>query len=318
MEKEGYIERRRKKLDEIRGKYNPAPELCDTEPYRYHGMDFAEKLISMEDDGIASIIEFTDLMQGTDTVIDFSDGVYEINSSVYQNTATPADEDLRRLIADAIGLEKLATIDDSDVLPELKECTFRIACDVSNPLCGPEGCSAVFAPQKGAAPDMIPVMDSWLERYAKLAKAKYPNATPNAPGAGAAGGLGFAFLTFTNATLESGISIVMTETKLEEHITTADLVITGEGCLDGQTIMGKAPIGVAQLAKRHAKPVIAFSGCVTPDARLCNEHGIDAFFPILRQVTTMSQAMEPANARQNMIDTVEQVFRLLKASSNFG
>jgi glycerate kinase len=79
--------------------------------------------------------------------------------------------------------------------------------------------------------------------------------------------------------------------------------------------MGKAPIGVAQLAKRHAKPVIAFSGCVTPDARLCNEHGIDAFFPILRQVTTMSQAMEPANARQNMIDTVEQVFRLLKTSS---
>ena len=215
----------------------------------------------------------------------------------------------------ATGLEKLATIDDSDVLPELKECTFRIACDVSNPLCGPEGCSAVFAPQKGAAPDMIPVMDSWLERYAKLAKAKYPNANPNAPGAGAAGGLGFAFLTFTNATLESGISIVMTETKLEEHITTADLVITGEGRLDGQTIMGKAPIGVAQLAKRHAKPVIAFSGCVTPDARLCNEHGIDAFFPILRQVTTMSQAMEPANARQNMIDTVEQVFRLLKTSS---
>lgn len=106
MEKEGYIERRRKKLDEIRGKYNPAPELCDTEPYRYHGLDFAEKLINMEDDGIASIIEFTDLMQGTDTVIDFSDGVYEINSSVYQNAASPADEDLRRLIADAIGLEK--------------------------------------------------------------------------------------------------------------------------------------------------------------------------------------------------------------------
>ena len=215
----------------------------------------------------------------------------------------------------AIGLEKLATIDDSDVLPDLKECTFRIACDVSNPLCGPEGCSAVFGPQKGAPPNMIPLMDSWLERYAKLAKAKYPHANPNAPGAGAAGGLGFAFLTFTDAALESGISIVMTETKLEEHITTADLVITGEGRLDGQTIMGKAPIGVAQLAKKHAKPVIAFSGCVTPDARLCNEHGIDAFFPILRQVTTMSQAMEPANARQNMIDTVEQVFRLLKTSS---
>ena len=218
----------------------------------------------------------------------------------------------------ATGLEKLATIDDNDVLPELKECTFRIACDVNNPLCGPEGCSAVFGPQKGAPPHMIPIMDSWLERYAKLAQAKYPHANPNAPGAGAAGGLGFAFLSFTNAALESGINIIMTETKLEEHITTADLVITGEGRLDGQTIMGKAPIGVAQLAKKHAKPVIAFSGCVTPDARLCNEHGIDAFFPILRQAATLSEAMESKTARQNMIDTVEQVFRLLKTSSKFG
>ena len=106
MEKEGYIERRRKRLDEIRGKYNPAPALCDTVPYLYQGMGFAEKLINMEDDGIASIIELEDLMKGTDTVIDFSDGVYEINSSVYQNAGEAADENLRRLIADAIGLDK--------------------------------------------------------------------------------------------------------------------------------------------------------------------------------------------------------------------
>ena len=103
MEREGYIVRRRKKLDKLRGKYNPAPELCDVKPHDYVGMSFAEKLINMEDDGIASIIELEDLKQGTDTVIDFSDGVYEINSSVYQNTNTPADEALRRLIADAIG-----------------------------------------------------------------------------------------------------------------------------------------------------------------------------------------------------------------------
>ena len=216
----------------------------------------------------------------------------------------------------ATGLEKLAVIDDSTVLPELKECTFRIACDVTNPLLGQEGCSAVFSPQKGAPPNMIPIMDEWLQHYAKLAKAKYPQANPQAPGAGAAGGLGFAFLTFTNATLESGINIVMEETKLEEQISAADMVITGEGQLDGQSIMGKAPIGVAQLAKKHAKPVIAFSGCVTPEARLCNEHGIDAYFPILRQVTTLSQALEPQNAQQNMTDTVEQVFRLLKFAPN--
>jgi len=106
MEKEGYIVRRRKKLDELRGQYNPTPVLCDTEPYHYKGMGFAEKLINMEDEGIASIIELEDLVQGTDTVIDFADGVYEINSSVYQNTEIPADENLRRLIADAIGLDK--------------------------------------------------------------------------------------------------------------------------------------------------------------------------------------------------------------------
>ena len=216
----------------------------------------------------------------------------------------------------AIGLEKLAVIDDSIVLPELKKCTFRIACDVTNPLLGQEGCSAVFGPQKGAPPNMIPIMDEWLQHYAELAKAKYPQANPQAPGAGAAGGLGFAFLTFTNAALESGINIVMEETKLEEQISAADMVITGEGQLDGQSIMGKAPIGVAQLAKKHAKPVIAFSGCVTPEARLCNEHGIDAYFPILRQVTTLSQALEPQNAQQNMTDTVEQVFRLLKFAPN--
>ena len=103
MEREGYIARRRKKLDELKGKNNPAPVLCDVKPHDYVGMSFAEKLINMEDDGIASIIELEDLMQGTDTVIDFSDGVYEINSSVYQNATTPADEELRRLIADAIG-----------------------------------------------------------------------------------------------------------------------------------------------------------------------------------------------------------------------
>ena len=216
----------------------------------------------------------------------------------------------------ALGLERLAVIDDSTVLPELKECTFRIACDVTNPLLGQEGCSAVFGPQKGAPPDKISIMDEWLQHYAELAKAKYPQANPQAPGAGAAGGLGFAFLTFTRANLESGINIVMKETRLEEQIAAADLVITGEGRLDGQTVMGKAPIGIARIAKKYEKPVIAFSGCVTPDARLCNTHGIDAYFPILRQVTTLSQALDPKNAQQNMTDTVEQVFQLIKIAPN--
>lgn len=212
----------------------------------------------------------------------------------------------------AAGLKVLCRIDDSRVTPELKECSFRIACDVTNPLCGEKGCSAIYGPQKGASPEDIALMDKWMGDYARISKEKYSHADANAPGAGAAGGMGFAFLTFTNATLESGIEIVLAETKLEDHISKADLVITGEGRLDGQTVMGKAPVGVARIAKKYNKPVIAFAGCVTPEATACNEHGIDAFFPILRGVVSLSEAMELKNARQNMIDTVEQAMRLLK------
>ena len=212
----------------------------------------------------------------------------------------------------AAGLKVLCRIDDSRVTPELKECLFRIACDVTNPLCGEKGCSAIYGPQKGASPEDIALMDKWMGDYARISKKKYSHADANAPGAGAAGGMGFAFLTFTNATLESGIEIVLAETKLEDHISKADLVITGEGRLDGQTVMGKAPVGVARIAKKYNKPVLAFAGCVTPEATACNEHGIDAFFPILRGVVSLSEAMEPKNARQNMIDTVEQAMRLLK------
>ena len=212
----------------------------------------------------------------------------------------------------AAGLKVLCRIDDSRVTPELKDCSFRIACDVTNPLCGEKGCSAIYGPQKGASPEDIALMDKWMGDYARISKEKYSHADANAPGAGAAGGMGFAFLTYTNATLESGIEIVLAETKLEDHIAKADLVITGEGRLDGQTVMGKAPVGVARIAKKYNKPVLAFAGCVTPEATACNEHGIDAFFPILRGVVTLSEAMEPKNARQNMIDTVEQAMRLLK------
>ena len=211
----------------------------------------------------------------------------------------------------AHGLEELCTITVDRVIPELKDCSFRIACDVTNPLCGETGASAVFGPQKGATPAMIRQMDAWLERYAALAREINPQADRTAPGTGAAGGLGFAFLCFTDAVLESGVRIVLEETRLEEAIKDADLVVTGEGRLDGQTVMGKAPIGVARLAKRYGKPVVAFAGSVTADAAACNAHGIDAFFPILRSVVTLPEAMEPANAYRNLADTAEQAFRLL-------
>lgn len=213
----------------------------------------------------------------------------------------------------AKGLEDLAEIRKEHVLPELAQCEFKVACDVTNPLCGPLGASAVYGPQKGATPEMVREMDQWLADYAKLAANCSERADAEHPGTGAAGGLGFAFLTFTNAVLESGIKIVLEETKLEQYIQDADIVITGEGRLDEQTAMGKAPVGVAKLAGKYKIPVLAFAGSVTKDARKCNEEGIHAFFPILRGITTLEDAMDAENARRNLMETVEQVFRLIIA-----
>ncbi|MDD6350024.1 glycerate kinase [Intestinibaculum porci] len=211
----------------------------------------------------------------------------------------------------AQGLKDLEHIETSHVLPALQECSFKIACDVTNPLCGAQGASAIYGPQKGATSAQVLEMDGWLAHYAKCAQALDDTIDATYPGTGAAGGLGFAFKSFLQGELVSGISMVLEETKLEDAIKEADLVITGEGRLDGQTAMGKAPIGVAQLAKKHDKPVIAFAGCVTKDATLCNEHGIDAFFPIMRKATTLDEAMNHDNALNNLADTAEQVMRLI-------
>lgn len=210
----------------------------------------------------------------------------------------------------AIGLRDLSYINKEEVDPRLKECEFFIACDVNNPLCGETGCSAVYGPQKGADEAMVKRMDLWMQHYAKVVKEAFPKAEDEAAGAGAAGGLGFAFLAFTNAVLESGIQIVMKEIRLEEELKDADLVITGEGRLDGQTAMGKAPVGVAKLAKTYHLPVLAFAGSVTKEAKKCNDNGIDAYFPILRTIATLEEAMDSETAGENLADTVEQAMRL--------
>ena len=198
----------------------------------------------------------------------------------------------------ASGVRDIVSIKDENVIKELSECYFRVACDVNNPLCGDLGCSAIYGPQKGATQEMVADMDGWLNAYSKIVKEKYPTADSEYPGTGAAGGLGYAFFNFTNSKLESGIKIVLDETKLEEYVKDADIVV-------------KAPVGVANTAKKYNKKVIAFSGSVTEDAGVCNEHGIDAFFPILRRIVTLEEAMQTDTAKQNLTDTAEQVFRLL-------
>ena len=224
------------------------------------------------------------------------------------------DENGNQVSFGAKGLKDIATIKTENAAKELKECSFLVACDVKNILCGETGCSAVYGPQKGATAEMIKDMDLWLGKYAELTKSVIENSDAEIPGTGAAGGMGFALLAYLNATLKSGIELVMEETGLEDKIKDADLVITGEGRLDGQSYMGKAPVGVAKLAKKYGKPVIAFSGCVTEDAAGCNDHGIDAFFPIVRKPCTLEEAMNIGNAYKNLKDTAFQVFRLIQTN----
>ena len=220
------------------------------------------------------------------------------------------DEKGKRVNLNGEGLKDIKSICTDNVNPILKKCIFRVACDVNNPLCGELGCSKVFAPQKGADAETVEKMDLWLKNYSSVVEKALKNAYSNYPGAGAAGGLGFAFKSFLNAQLDSGVKIILEETKLEEYIKNADVVVTGEGRLDYQTAMGKAPIGVAELSKKHNKKVIAFAGSVTDDATICNEKGIDAYFSIMQGVSTLDEALDKNNAEKNLFNTAYQVFRL--------
>ena len=208
------------------------------------------------------------------------------------------------------GLKDLAGIENASVPEGLLQCSFQIACDVENPLYGENGASLIYGFQKGGNKELLSQMDLWMKHYSELVKEYNPAANPEAPGSGAAGGLGFAFRSFLQGELKSGVSLILEETKLSKKMQGADLVITGEGRLDEQSAMGKAPIGVAKLAKTQGIPVIAFAGTVTEGAKACNQAGIDAYFPILREITTLEDAMNKENTRRNLEDTVEQVIRL--------
>ena len=210
-------------------------------------------------------------------------------------------------------LYKVAKICDDKVMPELKDCHFRIACDVTNPLCGENGYTYIYGPQKGVTVELRDELDHAMGAYAQVVKAYNGTDYAKTPGAGAAGGLGFAFLSFLSGELLPGIELVLNAVEMDKAMEGADLVFTGEGRLDYQTAMGKAPVGIAKMAKKHGAKVIALAGAVIEGAQECNEQGIDAYFPILRQVVTLDEAMDPATARKNMVETTEQVMRLVAA-----
>ena len=213
-------------------------------------------------------------------------------------------------------LNQIKRINTENKLKELDECNFKIACDVNNPLYGENGAAYIYGPQKGATEEIVKELDKGLKNFAEVVKKDLGKDIAHIEGAGAAGGLGFGFLGFLNSKLESGIKIILDEIKLEEVVKDADIVITGEGRLDNQTAMGKAPIGVAKLAKKHGAKVIAIAGCTTPDAVKCNEEGIDAYFSIVNKAMTIDEAMKKENATQNMIETTIQIFNLIKAVKN--
>ncbi|WP_294376218.1 glycerate kinase [uncultured Clostridium sp.] len=207
-------------------------------------------------------------------------------------------------------LNKIEKIDVSHIYEGIKDVSFEVACDVTNPFVGPDGASYIFGPQKGADSEMVEFLDKNLRHFAEKIKETLNVEIADVPGAGAAGGLGGALLAFLNANLKSGIELVIKYTNLEEKIQGADYVFTGEGSIDGQTIFGKTPVGVSKTAKKHGVPVIAFGGKVSDDADNLFDEGIIALFSIMRGVESLDNALK--NGAHNLEKTVENVMRVLK------
>ncbi len=206
-------------------------------------------------------------------------------------------------------LGDLAEIDLAGLDPRLKEVQIFVASDVTNPLCGENGASHVFGPQKGATKKMVALLDTNLSHYAAIIKEQLGKDVAEVPGAGAAGGLGAGLMVFTDAVLKSGIELVVEYTGLEQKVKDADIVLTGEGSIDFQTQFGKAPYGVARAAKKHGKPVIAVAGYVGEQIDVLYEKGIDAIFGILPRPMALEDALQTGAA--NIERTCENIARLL-------
>ena len=207
-------------------------------------------------------------------------------------------------------LSQLAQIDISQLDPRLRQCRFEVACDVTNPLTGEEGASAIFGPQKGATPELVAQLDAALAHYAAVIQRDLDINVLHIPGGGAAGGMGAALHAFCQAELRRGIEIVTEALGLDELVKDATLVITGEGRIDSQTIHGKVPIGVAQVAQRYNKPVIAIAGSLTADVGVVHQHGLDAVYSVLYSICTLEEALD--NAAQNVRMTARNIAATLK------
>ncbi|RBM31442.1 glycerate kinase [Vibrio tarriae] len=206
------------------------------------------------------------------------------------------------------GLRELSNIDLQDFDPRLQHCDLLVACDVNNPLCGDKGASAVFGPQKGATPEDVELLDGALQQFGLLTEKVTGKAVLQSAGAGAAGGMGAALLAYTQARLRPGIEIVLETVQLAHQVSDADLVITGEGRIDSQTVHGKTPMGVAKVAKRFDVPVLALCGCTGDNYQAVYQCGIDAVFAAVPRAMSLEDALKESDF--NLADLAENVARL--------
>lgn len=195
-------------------------------------------------------------------------------------------------------LKTLERIDLSDVDPRVEKATFRVACDVDNPLYGENGAAFVYSPQKGADPEMVRELDAGLRNFARVVGRDLDMNVADEPGAGAAGGLGAGLIAFCGATLELGVDIVLDAVNLDERTEGADLLITGEGAIDFQTAFGKAPSGAVRIARKHGVPNMVIAGAVDLEANMLHDRGFGPLFSICNEAMDLSTAMDPSLARE--------------------
>ena len=206
-------------------------------------------------------------------------------------------------------LNQLRSIDITGLHPAIGETETVVACDVNNPLTGPDGASHVYGPQKGATPETIETLDACLAHFDDILVQTLGKSFNDIPGAGAAGGLGAGLMAFLDAELKLGVDIMIDAVNLKERVKGASLVFTGEGQLDFQTAFGKTPVGVAKVAKEHNIPVIAIAGGIAEGAEAVYEAGIDAMLGIVQEPMSLEVAVE--DATQLIADTAEQAARLV-------
>jgi glycerate kinase len=211
-------------------------------------------------------------------------------------------------------LAKLAKIDLAALDPRLKEMELITLCDVANPLCGSQGASYIYGPQKGAKPEDLPVLDQNLRHFAAQVKLHLGKDIAEIPGAGAAGGLGAGMIAFCDSKLRRGIDTILELVELESKLAGADLVITGEGRIDGQSIFGKVPVGVGLLARKHEIPVIAMVGGIGPGAEAVYEYGIGSIVSIVNRPMPLEESIREAETL--IAEAAERLMRIIRSVKN--